>query len=408
MSLLMSVTSCNKELFDEQLYNEEVDYQFMIDNVDRNHDWILTKNDTITVSAESSIFRVQVLTSNPYVSNTAEIAAEGVVYGGQVVLMYTMPVNAQVIYVAAYNAYGNDLGYVEVAYGSKTLELSTAILSKPGNIRVTSYQTMTYLYESTFPTPDDFDYNDMVLRISKYNPVVGNDLVVDLKVTLQACGADELYAAALQLGDIKYSDIDKVTIVGGARMDEGYPIDRAYINNDILTRGRHGEAVINLFECAQWAMGKQSDELGDIELIHYNTEHIEVEGKSAIVAPVTTIYRITFKEANVAHSLTFDRLDPFILRSGETGGIWEVHTYAHKFDGTLKEVNSSAYDNHISWAIVVPKADFRYTRYGISICGYNENTGETFGPYQGFVKWMQNHYTNRDWYETLDYPQLVY
>lgn len=410
VSLLVSVTSCSKELFDKDVYNESVDYKFMIDNVDRDHDWILTKNDTITIttSAVSNIRSVQVLTANPYISNTAEIAAESVIFGGKVALAYTMPVTMETIYIEAYDASGNDLGYYETKYGTKSIELSTAMLSKPGTIRATSYQTMTYLYESTFPLPDDFDYNDMVLRISKYNPELGNSFVVDLKVTLEACGADELYAAALQLADIKYSDIEKVEIVGGQRLDEGYPVERSLINNDVWTRGNHGEAVINLFECAQWAISKQKDDLGDIEVIHYNTTHNVVEGKSAIAAPVTVIYRITFKEAAVAQSLTFDRIDPFILRGGQNGGVWEVHTYAHKFDSTLKALDSSAYDNHISWALVIPKADFRYTRYGISLCGYNEETGETFGPYLGFVKWMQNHNTNRDWYETLNYPSLVY
>lgn len=408
VSLLVSVTSCSKEMFDEDVYNESVDYKFMIDNVDRDHDWILTKNDTITISAESNIRSVQVLTENPYASNAAEIAAESVIFGGKVALAYTMPVTMETIYIEAYDASGNDLGYYETKYGTKSIELSTAMLSKPGTIRTTSYQTMTYLYESTFPMPDDFDYNDMVLRISKYNPELGNSFVVDLKVTLQACGADELYAAALQLAGVKYSDIESVEIVGGKRLDEGYPMDRAFINDNVLTEGRHGEAVINLFECAQWALSKEQDDLGDIQIIHYNTSHVETEDKSAIVAPVTAIYRITFKEATVAHSLTFDRLDPFILRSGSTGGIWEVHTYAHKFDSTLKDVNSSAYNNHVSWTIVVPKADFRYTRQGISLCGYNENTGETFGPYLGFVKWMQDHTSNHDWYETLNYSSLVY
>ena len=401
-------TSCSKDQFDKDLYNELTDYQFMVDNADPEHDWCLTKNDTITISAESAIRSVQVLTSNPYASNLAEIAAESVVFGGSVALTYTVPLTMQTIYVEGFDASGNDLGYVAVDYGTKTLALSTAVLTKPGNIRTTSYQTFTYLYESTFPVPDDFDYNDMVLRISKCHPELGNMFVLDLKVTLQACGADELYAAALQLVGIKYDDIESVEIVGKEPMDADYPMERLFINDKVWTRGRHGEAVINLFECAQWVMGKTTDEFGDIEVIHYNTSRTESEGKTAIAASVTATYRITFKESDVAHGLTFDRIDPFILRTGNNGGVWEVHTYAHKFDSTLKDVNSSAYDNHVSWALVVPKSDFRYPLEGMSICNYNEETDETFGPYMGFSKWMQDHTTNLDWYQTLNYSQLVY
>ena len=61
----LSLTSCNKELFDQEQYDELVDNQFMIDNADPKHDWCLTKNDTILVrTTEAIIYKVQVLTKN--------------------------------------------------------------------------------------------------------------------------------------------------------------------------------------------------------------------------------------------------------------------------------------------------------------------------------------------------------
>ena len=47
---LLMLSSCGKEMFDEDIYNGFVDYQFMIDNVDREHDWCLTKSGSVTVT----------------------------------------------------------------------------------------------------------------------------------------------------------------------------------------------------------------------------------------------------------------------------------------------------------------------------------------------------------------------
>ena len=66
-TLLLTTVSCEKELFDQDIYNEFVDFQFMIDNVDREHMWCLTHSDTITLSTnKEEIYTVQILTANPY------------------------------------------------------------------------------------------------------------------------------------------------------------------------------------------------------------------------------------------------------------------------------------------------------------------------------------------------------
>jgi len=412
VTVLLTATSCGKELFDQEIYNEAVEYQFMVDNADNEHDWCLTKNDTVNIQVSSDIYHVQVLTANPYTSTNAEIAAEGVCYGRSATLYFTIPVTNTVIYIAALDQQGNYLGIVPTAYNIKNISITLDDLQKSDVINEPTDQTFSFLYECDFPSPGDFDYNDMVLRISKSLPDVANSYLVDLKVTLQACGADQVYAAAIQLADISYDDITKVEIVGGKPMDEGYPLQRLFIESgNVLSHGRHGEAVINLFECAQWALVKQKDELGDIATISYNVNHTDIEKKSATVAPVTATYRITFKDRDKARSLTFDRIDPFIIHQNINGGIWEVHTYAHKFDETLRELyfgQQSAYDNHISWSIVIPKGDFRYPVEGMSICTFQSGIDASFGPYEEFAEWMKNHLVNRTWYQNITREQLVY
>jgi len=406
------MTSCSQDVFDKKEYSKAVNYQFMIDNVDQEHDWCLTKVDTISVRVLSSnIYSVQVLTENPYKSTTAEIAAESICFAGWENLTFTIPDPQTVVYIAALDKDGNYLGVLPTMFDTKKLAIASSDLQGSGTPNMPSYQTFTYVYDCNFPMPGSFDYNDMVLRINKSNPDIGNTTVVDLNVTLEACGADELYAAAIQLGDISYDDIVKVEIVGGKAMDDGYPLQRNFISGDALSRGRKGEAVINLFECAQWAMAKKKNEQGDISVIKYNVSLTDEEGKTATVAPISATYRITFKDRDKARSLTFDRIDPFVVHQNSDGGIWEVHTYAYKFSETLRELyygDFESYNNHISWALVIPKRDWRYPLEGLPIASYKQETGEIFGSYLSFISWMMDHTNYHDWYLKLDYPYFVY
>jgi len=410
---MLAMTGCNKDQFDQNKYQGSVDTQFMIDYADPDHDWCLTKSDTITINtSEEKIYSVQVLTADPYGTTKPEIAAEGVCYGNHATLAYTIPSTQSTVYIAALDNEGSYLGVIPFQYGTKQIDLLSSQLTKGSSLTSPTAQTFTYLYESTFPHPDDFDYNDMVLRISKSMPNPGNAYIVDLSVKLEACGAGELYAAAIQLAGIPYSAISKVEIVGGKAMDEGYPIDPMFITNkSTLQRGHNGNAVIRLFECAQYALARNTDEWGDIAVIRYNTSHEVAENYSAIVDPVTRTYRITFNSSEVARNFCFDHIDPFIIHEYNSG-YWEVHTFPHRFEMLISnmETNLSAYDYPVSWSLVIPKSDFRYCRQGISLSSYNSTTGEVFGPYTDFTTWMQNHNNAqaRKWYETLNVPSLVY
>ncbi|MBR2114155.1 MAG: DUF4842 domain-containing protein [Prevotella sp.] len=410
---LLTATSCKKEYFDEEKYNDFVDDMFQVDGIDKNHDWCLTKDDTITIKTpESRIYSVEVLTADLRTASNPEIIAEGVCYGDQAELAYTVPVVATNIYIAALDQDGKYLGITSVPFGTKEIELAIDDLQPIGSkYTIPTYQTFTYLYVCTFPLPSEaFDYNDMALRISKKNTRLENSLTVDLHVTLKAAGTKEPYAGAIQLADIKYSDIDKVEIVEGKPMDDGYPLMRQYITSDApLICGRNGEAVINLFESAHWAFGKQRDEVGNIIRLIYNTTPSVQENYSSKADPINRTYRIYFKDRNKARMLTLNRVDPFLIHE-YNGGKWEIHTYAHKFDEVLNSVftNKAAYDNHMSWALIIPKADFKYPIEGMSLSTFDNELEETFGPYEGFVGWMKDHTTHHNWYLNLKRPDLVY
>lgn len=411
----LSLTSCNKELFDQEQYDELVDNQFMIDNADPNHDWCLTKNDTLLIKApDADIYRVQVLTADPYLVQGSEIAADGVCYNAEAQLTYTVPDVTTMLYLAALDVNGNYLGVAPFTYGSKSLVVTKASLIKSNVIYPPVPQTFTYLYESTFPIPDDFDYNDLVLRISKSYTTLSTQ--VDLKVAVVAAGTANPFAAAIYLGGVNYDDVMSVEILDGDPMDEGYSFQRSLITQSgTLIKGRNGEAVIRLFEHVHWVFNKQLTDMGAIEGIKYNTSHEVKEHVSAEIEPVVRTFRITCKTREVARSITFDRIDPFLVCNTKydqvmDAGIWEIHTYQYKFTGILRDcfTDKNAYDNHVSWALVIPKGDFRYPLEGVSMCTYQKEIDATFGPYEGFANWLKNHLTNHDWYLHVTREQLLY
>ena len=409
--LWAGLASCEKEQFNKEIYDGYVDYQFMVDSVDRTHDWLLTQSGSVMVTLPMEVSRVQLFTADPYSIPGAEIAAESNALNGesQLTLPYTIPIGQHTLYAAAINSNGEYLGVMPFDVDSQTLTLTTDRLTGSGTPLATDYQTFTYLYEADYPYPGDFDYNDLVLRITKKPGPQPQD--IDLTVTLEAAGTDASCAAAIQLAGINYNDVEKAEIVNGMQMDLGYPLSNRFIkNDDLLQKGKNSQAVIRLFEHMHWAFSKKTNKLGTIDMLRYNTSHTDTENYSATVNPITTTYRITFKDASKARQFTFDNIDPFIIHV-YNGGYWEVHTYAHKLDEVLWSIyngKQNLFDNHISWSLVIPQRDFRYAEEGICLGSYNTKTGSRFGPYRYFSYWMQNHVSYQDWYRQITQEQLLY
>ena len=134
---VLAMASCNKDLYDKDLYNGLVASQFMIDNADPYHNWRLTKHSSVIVnSQDESIRSIQILTENPYTSTNAEIVAESIIFGFEKELFYTVSVLTNELYAVAYDVYGNDLGYTKFA--SLVPSTSPAIRHIPIYMRVTS------------------------------------------------------------------------------------------------------------------------------------------------------------------------------------------------------------------------------------------------------------------------------
>ena len=67
---------------------------------------------------------------------------------------------------------------------------------------------MTYLFEEECPVPGDYDYNDVVLRISQ--EPVGNRQI-DLHVTLSAVGGTKQMAGGIRLMGYNYNSVESIT-----------------------------------------------------------------------------------------------------------------------------------------------------------------------------------------------------
>ena len=216
--MLLGMTSCKeKNLFNKEIYDQMVDFKFMVDNMDRSHDWQLIKNGSVMVKAPDNVSRLQVLTADPYSSPKAEIAAEVGCVDGQATLNYSIPTITDMLYLAALASDGTHLGVVPFQYDTQEIDLRGVALQNSGQLRTISPQTFSYLYEATFPEPGDFDYNDLVLRISKH--YTSDPTLVLLTVKVDAVGIQKQVAAAIQLAGFRYEDVTSVSILEGDIMD---------------------------------------------------------------------------------------------------------------------------------------------------------------------------------------------
>ena len=101
MTLLVGLTvltSCNKEMFDQKIYDEIVNTTFPIEPVDASHTWTTTTRRSIVVNVNGKLGemeKLQVLTADPSSSSsTPQIMAEekNPVEGRSYTMLYIAPV----------------------------------------------------------------------------------------------------------------------------------------------------------------------------------------------------------------------------------------------------------------------------------------------------------------------------
>ncbi|MBQ9356183.1 MAG: LruC domain-containing protein [Prevotella sp.] len=299
-------------------------------------------------------------------------------------------------------------------------------------ITLNSYR---YCFEDNFPTPGDYDFNDVVITVAP--AVEGN--VVKLKVSLDAVGATKVISAAMRIQTLNDDMIESVTC--SENMDAGLLTSPGYItaeNNGsnvfvvpVDNRADHPQDfTMRLFSDAHWSLGgKAVDTETGIDRYMLNTikngnQTLEAKYSNFPVREVT--YTFTMKESNsgvkYTDIFTQNNMDVFIVEAHNSIK-WEVHTVPFKYDQVILEYANtdklSSYTGNSQtegvgenypWAICAP-ASFRYPLEWHSICGSKLSLTEEYGytgePYPDFAGWAQDKSKNTTWYENAT-EGLVY
>lgn len=409
-SLLL--TSCSRDVFDEDDYKKIIDEATPVDSVDANHHWELTQDLTYVVKADINVGAkyAYILSDNPATELNSEVMAQGVVEdGGQVTLKATVPIRYTELYAALVDANGL---YTVVSFPVTSQVVSFANVisaNKQKSLKAQlAQQKMVFCFEEEMPEPGDFDYNDVVLRISRE---IVNSRHLKIEVELAAVGASKQLAAGLHLLGYQAEDIDSVTIEGGGSFDLGgyyhdEPLQKMatplFESSSLLQSGRNGEAFLYLFEDAHWAMG---DEL-DVVNHFFQRKQYNVSKGSNILATRTEIYHVYLKEGKSFDNFTAGMFDPFIL-SPYYGYVWEIHCYRDRAAQITREY-SLVEANKLPWAFMIPYAKFRYSLEGVNI-GFSRN-GFLFGAYMemghSFGEWALDHTQCLDWYIHPTFNQI--
>lgn len=403
------LTSCHKDVFNEDDYNKILDEASPVDSVDAKHTWELTQDHIYVVEANVHIGvkSVQILSDNPLKENNAEIMAESPIEdGGRIMLAATVPTRIYQLYAALVDDNGR---YTVVSFPVETIVVNFSNVNptesqKPLKARLVQ-QKLVYCFEEEMPEPGDYDYNDVVLRLSRE---VVDSRHLKIEVELVAVGGSKQLAAGLRLVGYKAEDIDSVTIEGGGSFDLGgshynIPLQKTasplFESSSLLQSGRNGEAFLYLFEDAHWAMGEDLGVTNQIfQRKKYNVSKLPSDDSYELLSTRTETYHVYFKMDQNINGFTPDMFDPFVL-SPYYGTIWELHCYRDREAQVTREYTLTK-SKKLPWALMIPYASFRYPIEGMNI-GFKKNDGY-FGAYMNrgcsFGEWAEDRTKCIDWY----------
>ena len=160
--------SCRK--FDFEQFREIVKKNYIIDSVDKQHTWNLLRERALRIKVavgDPDITNVQILDGNPFEKEGVEILANRFCTDSNTVSpTFSVPATKTEFWAAAVNSQGKYYvipveGKSDVVIGGSRMISDRLMLERPVG------QTFTYLFEEDYPYPGDFDFNDVVLRISQ-------------------------------------------------------------------------------------------------------------------------------------------------------------------------------------------------------------------------------------------------
>lgn len=419
-SIVLTFTSCNKNVYDEKTHQDLIHYFSAVDSVDQQHMWMLTQSKSLRyqVPSGSKYEQLRIYSADPLTNRNAELMSQIYVSSGKSgVLSVDVPYQVTTLYAALVDE-SNILTVTSFPSSQLSFDFSNASTGRA--VVSLNPQIYTYLFEENFPEPGDYDYNDVVLRVSHQRTAVNQ---ITVNVTLAAVGATKQIAGCIRLVGYKFEDIDSVYTTTGVTFNDGindqtlYPFGNIFsdktVAHSLLMRGRNQEAVLNLFCDAHWAMAFNLDaDYGLFTRKKYNVmdpNNDKYDTNTYQSRSTRTLsYVVTFKDdnKNVINSLdnfTSDMLDPFII-TYYNGGNWETHVEQFKSAKVLADYSVPSFKD-LPWALMVPQGDFRYPLEGYEI-GYKRKTDTgvvaMFGAYttigHSFGEWAEDHNNYLDWY----------
>ena len=405
--------SCRRNVFNLGDYQRIVDIESTVDSIDQYHNWQLgsTRTYNITLPTGIGAVKMYVMSANPHREESPVIMAQMPVSDGDEkrVFMY-VPNTQQRMYAALLDSMGTYTVYSFFA-SNQTVELKTLVGNKQTPLtNINKLQALTCLFEEECPQPGDYDYNDIVLRISQ-EPI--GDRQIDIHVTLSAVGATKQIGAGIRLIGYQYESVDSITTEGGASFNFGgtnhdQPLlsFKVWPNELVLqqTRTDH-EPLIALFDDAHWAMADDEDiQSGLSKRWFYNTVNPVNEETSKVVPERTITYHVYFREGTNLSDFSLGKLDPFIVET-YLASRWEIHGYRYRNAQSLLSYQMEDV-RALPWALIIPDGDFRYPKEGRHIGfgkeGTNGQDAGLFGPYSepkhSFAEWSYNMNNCTDWY----------
>jgi len=403
---MIMVSGCVRNQFDQQRYEEIVEEESPTPNVDENHDWMMSTIMTLVVdpSGVDNVNLVRIFTDNPAETDFAEVVDEAYSSGdNKIVMNISYPIRLETLYAAAVDS---EDYYTIVSFNpnsSSSINFANPIVKHQKMPYHYLYQTYEYLYEEEYPQPGDYDFNDVVLRISMER---SSDIQLRFNVQLAAVGGTKQMGAAIRLAGYKYNEIESVKTVDNASFDitgvgELPDMYRTMIQDkSLLQQSMNGEAVLNLFADAHWATGDRiiSDN-GSITRKRYNVSY-EKSDDYGTFYPREITYIVTFKNGVDISSLTLDGLDPFIIEE-YNGNKYEVHTH-HYAKAQVLYPNPSSDAHNLPWAFCVPYDKFYWPLHAVAIGFQAKSKRYSYGayPYLGrsFGEWAADRTKCLDWY----------
>ena len=405
-------TSCNKNVFDIDVYDTLAKIKSPVDTVDPNHTWILSEKKTLKVNVNAGVGAkmLQILTDDPVVTTEATILAQKSVHDGdQFSINISYPQRLNTLYAALIDANGRyTISSFRPAFSNR-VDFSNSIYQSQSLSYTPLPHYYAFCYEQEFPEFGDYDYNDVVMHIALDHSV---EKTIKFHVRLAAVGADEPLAGAIRLPSIKMEDIDSVYTENDKSFNvnmHGEEIAKQNMSvhtyRDLLLESKKGEPVLNLFADAHWAMGDiRTNEYGVYSRKQYNVAYGTTTTTTELM-PREITFAIKVKDDLVLNYLTLDDIDPFIIRM-YANNRREIHTFPYRTVDALYE-NKYVDIQNLPWALVIPTGDFCHPLHGQNIgfrmkTDYNDYAEILFGAYSyeghSFGEWSVDRTKATDWY----------